>query len=138
MRATSLVTASPFPRAVTKFIAGATFHIVSNNNNKGLSIANLKARSVIDIDLFDTSDTDIKELGNTNMVICYFSTGAREDWPDDDCSFKAKEYGKSIGDWAGDQTPRQRIFCFPVIISSVIVMVEVPAPRRMIFALRYW
>jgi hypothetical protein len=67
------------------------------------SINTSRNAKVYDIDLFDTSVSQIaslKQAGRT--VICYFSAGTYEDWRPDQGQFPASVKGKGLG-WPGEK-----------------------------------
>jgi len=59
---------------------------------------------VYDIDLFDTSVSDIETLHNDGRkVLCYFSAGSYEAWRDDADSFDSTVLGNDLDGWAGER-----------------------------------
>lgn len=57
-----------------------------------------------DIDLFDSSETLIKELQDDGKkVICYFSAGSYENWRDDKDDFSSDILGNNLDDWIGEK-----------------------------------
>jgi hypothetical protein len=57
-----------------------------------------------DIDLFDSSETLIKELHSKGKkVICYFSAGSFENWREDANKFPAETLGKDLDGWDGER-----------------------------------
>ncbi len=60
--------------------------------------------ALYDIDLFDTSESQIAELQQQGrLVICYFSGGSYEDWRDDAADFPAAVLGNNLDDWEGER-----------------------------------
>ncbi len=60
--------------------------------------------SVYDIDLFDSSNSDIEYLhSNDIFVICYFSGGLSEDWRSDFSEFPESVLGKKLDNWDGER-----------------------------------
>lgn len=56
-----------------------------------------------DIDLFDTSQTQIQSLQEDGIkVICYFSAGSGEDWRTDYSQFMKSDLGKAMEGWDGE------------------------------------
>lgn len=59
--------------------------------------------SIYDIDLFDTSETMIRQMHNADRkVICYFSAGSYENWRPDAHNFTRADYGRPLGGWKGE------------------------------------
>jgi hypothetical protein len=59
---------------------------------------------VYDLDLFDTSSTQIENLRRNGVfVICYFSAGSYEEWRPDEGRFPRDLLGKKLDDWPGEQ-----------------------------------
>ncbi len=57
-----------------------------------------------DIDLFDSSETLIKELHSKGKkVICYFSAGSFENWREDANKFPNETLGKDLDGWEGEK-----------------------------------
>ncbi len=60
--------------------------------------------SVYDIDLFDTSVSQIADLQDAGFkVICYFSAGSYEDWRADAGSFPNKVLGDTLDGWEDER-----------------------------------
>ncbi|WP_456295042.1 endo alpha-1,4 polygalactosaminidase [Vibrio sp. AK197] len=60
--------------------------------------------AVYDIDLFDTSTSDIKALqADGHKVICYFSAGSFEDWREDATSFADSVLGDTLDGWEDER-----------------------------------
>lgn len=60
--------------------------------------------ALYDIDLFDTSESQIAELQQQGrLVICYFSGGSYEDWRDDAADFPAAVLGNNLDGWEGER-----------------------------------
>lgn len=62
------------------------------------------AADVYDVDLFDTSVTQINALkAQGRKVVCYFSAGSYENWRADKNSFQSTDYGKPLDpEWEGE------------------------------------
>ncbi|KAH8809278.1 putative endo alpha-1,4-polygalactosaminidase [Xylogone sp. PMI_703] len=59
--------------------------------------------SVYDIDLFDNTDSTIRNLHSLNRsVICYFSAGSYEDFRPDSDKFQPSDKGKELDGWPGE------------------------------------
>ncbi len=59
--------------------------------------------ALYDIDLFDTSESQIAELQQQGrLVICYFSGGSYEDWRDDAEDFPESVLGNNLDGWPGE------------------------------------
>lgn len=59
--------------------------------------------SIYDIDLFDSSDTIIRQLHDEDRrVICYFSAGSYENWRPDAGNFTRADYGRPLDGWQGE------------------------------------
>ncbi len=57
-----------------------------------------------DIDLFDASKEDIKELQRKEIkVICYFSAGSYEDWRADEAEFPQEVLGNTLEGWEDEK-----------------------------------
>ncbi len=62
------------------------------------------AVDMYDIDLFDTSASDIKALQNEGKwVICYFSAGSYESWRDDADDFPSGVLGNTLDGWEDER-----------------------------------
>lgn len=62
------------------------------------------AAKVYDIDLFDSSASQISALKTTGkIVICYFSAGSYEEWRPDAKSFPAAVLGRNLDGWPGEK-----------------------------------
>ena len=60
--------------------------------------------ALYDIDLFDTSESQIAELQQQGrLVICYFPGGSYEDWRDDAADFPAAVLGNNLDGWEGER-----------------------------------
>lgn len=60
--------------------------------------------ALYDIDLFDTSVSQIAELQQQGrLVICYFSGGSYEDWRDDASEFPESVLGNNLDGWEGER-----------------------------------
>ena len=60
--------------------------------------------TVYDIDLFDTSPSDIQALQTEgHKVICYFSAGSFEDWRDDAAEFSSSVLGDTLDGWEDER-----------------------------------
>ena len=63
-----------------------------------------KDAKIYDIDLFETTKKQIKELHKRNKkVICYFSAGTYENWRSDKKLFPEEIMGKNLDDWPGEK-----------------------------------
>ena len=59
---------------------------------------------IYNVDLFDTSKTEIDQLHSKGKrVICYFSGGSYEDWREDAKDFSSSVKGKNLDGWAGEK-----------------------------------
>ncbi|MEJ2691556.1 MAG: endo alpha-1,4 polygalactosaminidase [Candidatus Thiodiazotropha sp.] len=57
-----------------------------------------------DIDLFDTSATEIANLkASGKRVLCYFSAGSYEDWRPDAGDFETADLGNNLDGWPGER-----------------------------------
>ncbi|MCY0965089.1 endo alpha-1,4 polygalactosaminidase [Parathalassolituus penaei] len=62
------------------------------------------AASLYDIDLFDTSTSQISALQQAgHKVICYFSAGSWENWRDDADDFATATLGNNLDGWVGER-----------------------------------
>jgi len=59
---------------------------------------------VYDIDLFDSPESVIADLGADGMrVVCYFSAGSSENWRNDFDQFSADVQGEALDGWEGER-----------------------------------
>lgn len=59
---------------------------------------------VYDVDLFDTSESDIASLqARGRKVVCYFSAGSYENWRSDAGRFVSAALGAPLDDWEGER-----------------------------------
>ena len=62
------------------------------------------AVNVYDVDLFETSESDIQALhSDGRKVLCYFSGGSYEEWRSDAGSFDVSVLGNDLDGWAGEK-----------------------------------
>ncbi len=62
------------------------------------------AVNLYDVDLFETSESDIQSLhSDGRKVLCYFSGGSYEEWRSDAGSFDATVLGNDLDGWAGEK-----------------------------------
>jgi uncharacterized protein (TIGR01370 family) len=60
--------------------------------------------SIYDVDLFITTDGEIRQLKALGKkIICYFSAGSAENWRDDYASFNPADLGANLADWEGER-----------------------------------
>lgn len=75
-----------------------TFHLQLS----GVLATNVAA-DIYDIDLFDTSPTQIAQLKQQgHKVVCYFSAGSSENWRPDFAQFLMADMGNPLQGWSGE------------------------------------
>ncbi len=79
-----------------------TFYIQLQNDDTDLRTD--IPSTVYDVDLFDTPESQIKELEEEGKkVICYFSAGTYENWRPDADQFPKEALGKEVDGWEGER-----------------------------------
>lgn len=56
-------------------------------------------KTMVDVDLFDTSKSTIANLASSHIVICYFSAGSYESWRSDANTFPSSVKGVEMDGW---------------------------------------
>ncbi len=59
--------------------------------------------AMYDIDLFETSESVIRQMRPDRVAICYFSAGSWEDWRPDAGDFPAEVLGNTLDGWPGEK-----------------------------------
>ena len=91
---------TPFSEGIKRPQPGATWQIDLSSE----IIDTAYAVQVYDLDLFDTSESTIRELKEKDVfLICYISVGSWENWRPDKDDFPAEIIGKDYTGWPGEK-----------------------------------
>eukprot|EP00121_Abeoforma_whisleri_P013364 Awhi_evm1s12326 len=93
--------ASPVRRSTPKFPVGTSFQNRAwcPDYGSGCNDASVDGRDAVIVDLFYTSESEIRSLGNNRIVICYLSAGTVEPNRPDADDFPDHCLGKGMSGW---------------------------------------